>query len=105
MAETFRLNNLGILFRVKLVDCKLDEDFDTDNVVDQFIIFEKPDGTKLVMPATLVEDPNGSGIFFIEFIDTNGILDLIGNWSYTGKIITTSPAQELTSASVIFWVE
>ena len=105
MAEIFRLGDLGITFRVKLVDCALDMDFDVSTVVDQFIIFKKPDGTKLEKQAILVEDPISSGIFFLQFTNiTLSILDLIGNWSYAGKVITDS-GNVFTSASVLFWVE
>lgn len=104
MAEVFRLGDTGIPFRVKLVDCKLDEDFDVSNVTDQKIIFVKPNGIRLEVQAAKVEDPNGSGIFFIEFINTEpSILDLTGNWSYAGKILTAN--SKFTSATILFWVE
>ena len=105
MAEIFRLDDLGITWRVKLVDCKLDMDFDVSDVEDQFIIFIKPDGTRLEEQAILVEDPISSGIFYIQFSNvTTSILDLVGNWSYAGKVILDS-GSIFTSSSVIFWVE
>jgi len=109
MATIFALNHLGAGFQVKLADCIDMEVFDTANVIEQFIIFTKPNGTKIKKTATLVEDlPNNAGEFFITYVNTapevESILDLIGNWTYEGKVKLSNNDKFSTSQRFVFWV-
>lgn len=105
MATIFALNHLGAKFQVKLTDCVDDVDLDVSSVIQQSIIFTKPNGTKIEKVATLEEE---SGEFFITYINTDpdvtSILDLIGNWSYQGKVKLSNDDEFSTSQKFIFWV-
>ena len=57
MATVFALNHLGAAFQVKLKDCFNDADVDISAVVDQMLVFYKPNGTKFLKQAILVVDP------------------------------------------------
>ena len=109
MATIFALNHLGAKFQVKLVDCVTDNNINTSDVAEQFIVFYKPDGTRFEKTATLVEEPLASGNFFITYTNTNpeteSILDLIGNWQYAGKVKLNSDDEFQTSQRFVFWVE
>lgn len=108
MATVFALDHLGAKFQVKLVDCVSDANIDTADIAEQFIVFYKPDGTRFEKTATLVEEPAASGDFFITYANTSpetaSILDLIGNWSYAGKVKLNTDDEFQTSERFVFWV-
>lgn len=108
MAIIFALNHLGVGFQVKLTDCVDDTNFDVSSVVEQFIVFYKPDGTRFEKTATLEEEPAASGDFFITYTntipETESILDLIGNWEYAGKVKLNNNNEFQTSERFVFWV-
>lgn len=107
MGTRIALNSFPITFRVKLTDCVTGLDISTSNVIDQFIIFYRENGTNFQKQATLVEDPPASGIFFLEYINTipeTAILDGVGKWEYQGSVIITGGATPKTSERFVFWV-
>ena len=108
MARMIKLNNNASRFLVKLVDCQADQPFDLADVVDQFIIFTKTDGTTFEKQGTLVEDlPDNPGQFNIQYINNlpeTSILDLIGLWKYTGKVKLNTNDLAEASTKIIFWV-
>jgi len=108
VATVFALDHLGAKFQVKLVDCVSDDNIDVSNVVEQFIVFYKPDGTRFEKTATLVEEPAASGNFFITYTnttpETESILDLIGSWEYAGKVKLSTNDEFQTSERFVFWV-
>ena len=108
MATIFDLNHLGAQFQVKLTDCVDDSDLDTADVIEQFIVFYKPDGTSFEKTATLIEEPAASGDFFITYTnttpETESILDLIGKWEFAGKVKLVNDDTFQTSQRSIFWV-
>ncbi len=108
MATIFALNHFGARFQVKLVDCVDDTNLDVSNVVEQFIVFYKPDGTRFEKSAILIEEPAASGNFFITYTnttpETTSILDLVGNWEYAGKVKLNSNDEFQTSERFVFWV-
>lgn len=106
MATVFALNHLGAKFQVKLVDCVSNANIDTANVIEQFIVFTKPDGTKIEKVATLVDESGEDFITYTNTLpETESILDLIGNWNYAGKVkIETSNDEFSTSEKFVFWV-
>jgi len=108
MATIFSLNHLGAKFQVKLVDCVTDVNIDVSLVTEQFIVFYKPDGTRFEKTATLIEDPEFSGNFFITYTnttpETESILDLIGSWEYAGKVKLSTSDEFETSERFVFWV-
>jgi len=108
MATVFALDHLGGKFQVKLVDCVTEVNIDISDVVEQFIVFYKPDGTRFEKTATLIEEPPSSGNFFITYTNTSpeteSILDLIGNWQYAGKVKLTTNDEFQTSERFVFWV-
>ena len=108
MATIFALDHFGAKFQVKLVDCVSGANIDTADIVEQFIVFYKPDGTRFEKTATLEEEPAASGEFFITYMNTSpetvSILDLIGNWSYAGKVKLNTDDEFQTSQRFVFWV-
>ncbi len=102
------LNYLGGTFAVKLTDCITDADISTANISSQFIVFRKPDGTTFEKTATLEEFPASSGKFFITYVNESpeeSILDLIGNWEYGARVVTTDAIDHPTAKNIVFWVE
>jgi len=109
MATSFALDHLGAKFQVKLVDCVTDVNIDVSLVVEQFIVFYKPDGTRFEKTATLVEEPAASGDFFITYTnttpETESILDdNTNNWEYAGKVKLSTNDEFQTSQRFVFWV-
>lgn len=108
MATIFALDHLGAKFQVKLVDCVTDDNIDVSLVVEQFIVFYKPDGTRFEKTATLLEEPPSSGDFFITYTnttpETESILDLINSWEYAGKVKLSTDDEFQTSGRFVFWV-
>ena len=107
MATIFALDHLGAKFQVKLIDCIDDSNFNVLDVAEQFIVFRKPDGTKFEKTATLVEEPADSDDFFITYTNTDpetSILDLRGNWEYSGKVKLNNNDSFETSQASVFWV-
>jgi len=108
MATVFALDHLGAKFQVKLVDCVTDVNIDVSSVVEQFIVFYKPDGTRFEKTATLVEEPAASEDFFVTYTnttpETESILDLIGSWEYAGKVKLSNDDEFQTSERFVFWV-
>lgn len=108
MAIEFSLNQEGVTWRVKLTDCITKTPFSLTDVIDQFISFYKPDGTRIQKQGALVEDlPDNPGEFFIEYTNTSpeeSILDLLDFWEYAGvaELVTTDEFQ--TSQRQVFWV-
>ena len=106
MAVIFALNHLGAKFQVKLTDCIDDSDLDVSSVAEQSIIFTKPDGTKIEKVATLEVEGSDNLITYINTDpEVTSILDLIGNWSYSGKVKLNNNDEFSTSESFIFWVK
>jgi len=109
MATVFSLDHLGAKFQVKLVDCVSDNNIDTSDIAEQFIVFYKPDGTRFEKTATLEEEPAASGNFFVTYANTNpeteSILNLVGNWEYAGKVKLNDNDEFQTSERFLFWVE
>lgn len=108
MASIFALNHLGAKFQVKLTDCTDDSNINTADVVEQFIVFRKPNGVTFEKIAELIEDPPSSGEFFITYTNTTpevqSILDLRDNWEYAGKVKLSNNDSFQTSQRFVFWV-
>lgn len=108
MTDRFALNFFGLEWRVKLVDCVNDENFDVSTVDSAKIIFYKPDGIRLEKTARLVEDPAASGIFYITYAntapETTSILNLVGRYEFSGMVILTNLDSFQSSERSIFWV-
>jgi len=108
MATTFALDHLGAKFQVKLTDCVTDNNIDVSTVVEQFIVFYKPNGTSFEKVATLPQEPEASGNFFITYTNTapevTSILDLIGNWEFAGKVKLSNDDSFQSSERFVFWV-
>lgn len=108
MATVFALDHLGAKFQVKLTDCVSGANIDTSDVVEQFIVFTKPNGIKFEKTATLIEEPAASGDFFITYTnttpETESILDLIGSWEYAGKVKLNTDDEFQSSNGFVFWV-
>ncbi len=109
MADIFALDHFGVKFQVKLTDCVSGDDIDISNVTEQYIVFYKPDGTKFEKTATITEEPESSGDFFVTYTntqpETQSILDLVGDWEYTGKIKTSTINEFQASNRFVFWVK
>ena len=109
MATVFDLDHLGAQFQVKLVDCVSGNNIDIATVVEQIIVFYKPDGTRFEKTATLIEEPAASGDFFITYTnttpETESILDQVGDWTYAGKVKLVNNDEFQTSERFVFWVK
>ena len=65
MATSFALDHFGAKFQVKLTDCVSEDNIDVSDVIEQFIVFYKPDGTRSEKTATLEVEPPPTVDFFI----------------------------------------
>jgi len=107
MAIIHAIDQLGVKFKVKVNDCLTDTAFPEDDIIDQFIVFYKPDGTRFVKQAVLVADPMNIGTSFVQYQNTTpeaSILDLIGEWEYAAEITLNSTDTAQTSQRQVFWV-
>jgi hypothetical protein len=107
LAIIVTLDQLGTTWKVKLIDCISDQVVTTTNIASQSIEFTKSDGTKISKPATLEEDTENSGEFFIQYRNIppeESILDLIGSWTYQGAGILIDGSNFRTSERTVFWV-
>lgn len=108
MARTIGLDNNAGLFQAKIIDCQAVQPFDLTDVVDQFIVFYKPDGVKFEKQGVIVEDlPNNPGTFFIQYensLPEESIVDQRGIWEYTGKVKLNTGDFAEASTRIIFWV-
>ncbi len=101
MATRIALNQEGVLFQVKVIDCVTDSTIDTNSFQSQRIVFYKPDGTRFEEDAVI----NGE---FIEFQQPSGedsILDLIGSWQYSAEVTLQNTNVVETSQRFNFWVD
>jgi len=108
MATRFAINFLGARFRVKLIDCLTQADADVSAVIDQFLVFYRPDGSNFQKQATLVEDPPSSSIFFLEYTNTTpeaSILDQLNKWEYAGRVQLTNLDIFDSAERFVFWVK
>ena len=107
MALIISLNDDDVKFQVKVTDCTTDTAFDVDDIEeDVFMIFYKPDGTKITKDASLIVDPETPTESFVTYQNTEGsIFDMRGSWQYAAKItlITTNGSAQ-TSQRRVFWV-
>jgi hypothetical protein len=83
MALTFSRNDLGITYQVKLIDCIDMADRDVSDIVEQSIVFRKPDGTRFEKTATLDADPENPS----QVIPLNSI----GGNALNGTVLATIP--------------
>lgn len=106
MSVRFALDQLGVTFDVSVVDCMNGQPFDSNDIIDQKIVFYKPDGITFEKDATL-QNPTNPPTAFIQYINTTpelSILDLRGAWEYTGKITLTTTDTTQLSQRRVFWV-
>ena len=100
---------MGSVFKVKLLDCLDDTNFNAANVVDQFIILYKPDGTSTIHQGTLIEE---SGAWFVRYINGNdnpipedsSVFNLVGWYEYVAKIILVNGDIIQNSRRAGIWV-
>ena len=105
MVTIFALDHLGAKFQVKLTDCVTDNDIDVSDVVEQFIVFYKPNGISFEKTATLELEGSDNFITYTNTTpETVSILDLVGNWAFAGKVKLTSDDSFQTSERFVFWV-
>lgn len=107
MAVLFSLDQEGATWQVKVVNCISGTVFNVNDILNQKIVFYKPDGTRFEKDAVLVVDTQNPTESFIQYQNTNepSILDLIGSWQFTGEIelLTTDTVQ--LSQRAQFWVK
>jgi len=105
MATTFALDHLGAKFQVNLTDCVTDNNIDVSTVVEQFIVFYKPNGITFEKSATLEVEGSDSLITYTNTApEVTSILDLIGNWEFAGKIKLSNNDSFQSSERFVFWV-
>ena len=110
MADIFSLDQLGVRFTVKLIDCISNMPFDVSDVEpgSTFIRFYKSDGTEFQKSADLIPDPENVEEEIIEYINLppeESILDKRGVWEYAGGGELTNGANFQTSQRKVFWVK
>jgi len=107
MAIIHALDQLGVKFKVKVQDCVSDTPFDENDIIDQFIVFYKPDGTRFTKQAVLIADTLNPGTSFVQYQNTTpeaSILDALWFWEYAAIITLTSTDTAQTSQRQVFWV-
>lgn len=108
MARMIKLGNNGGRFLAKIIDCQAVQPFNLTDVVDQFIVFYKSDGTRFEKQGIIIEDlPDNPGEFFIQYVNDlpeESILDLRGKWEYTGKVELNTGDFAEASTTIVFWV-
>lgn len=107
MAIEFTLNQLGSIFKVKLINCISSQVVTTANIASVSIEFTKPNGLKFSKTATLEADIDNPGEFFIQYRNIpseTSILDLLEDWTYQGAGILIDGSNFKTSERTIFWV-
>jgi len=106
MVIIFSLDQEDIKIQIKVIDCVTDIPFGVLDIIDQKIIFYKPNGLRLDKQASLVEDTENLGEFFVQFQgEIPSFLDLIGSWEYAAEIQLFNNAITQTSQRVVFWVK
>lgn len=107
MAILHALDQLGVKFKVKVLDCVTDTPFDENDIIDQRIVFYKPNGLRFEKQADLVADTLNPGTSFVQYQNTTpeaSILDLIGSWEFAAEITLISTDIAQTSQRQVFWV-
>ena len=108
MVKMIKLNNNGGRFLAKIIDCQAVQSFNLTDVVNQFIVFYKSDGTRFEKQGIIIEDlPDNPGEFFIQYVNDlpeESILNLRGNWGYSGKVKLNTGDLAEASTQIIFWV-
>ena len=106
MAFIISLDDDDVKFQVKVTDCTTDTAFDDGDIEDEFMIFYKPDGTKITKDANLIKDIETPSESYVTYQNTEGsIFDLIGKWEYAAKItLVTTNGSAQTSQRRVFWV-
>ena len=100
MATRIALNQEGVLFQVKVIDCVTDSTIDTNSFQSQRIVFYKPDGIRFEKDAVI----DGEFIQFQQPAGEESILDLIGSWQYSGEVTLQNTNVVETSQRFNFWV-
>ena len=107
MAIVHKLNQEGVKFRVKVIDCLVNTAFDRNDITDQKMIFYKPNGTRFEKQAALVVDTVTPTESYVQYLNTSpeaSILDLKGEWEYAAEITLVSTDTTETSQAQVFWV-
>ena len=110
LLNKFALFQTGISLSSKLTDCIDDSAIDTADFNTVKIILYKPDGTRIDLAATLVDDPDNTGEKFITYTEntTGGsfvsILDITGYYEYTGYVKKNDNAEFESPNRTGFWV-
>ena len=108
MVKLIKKDNNGSRFLAKIIDCQASQPFNLDDVVNQFIVFYKPNGIVFEKQGTIIEDlPNNPGQFFIQYVNDlpeKSILDLRNSWEYTGKVELDTGDFAEASTRIVFWV-
>lgn len=109
MATIFSKNQMGVQFNVRLIDCITGAVFDIDDVMDQAIIFYKPDGIRLFKAGILVPDPeNPTQNTIIQYTNSSpeeSILDLVGKWEFSGEAVMMNGDMFESQERQVFWVK
>jgi len=103
----FSLGQEEIRVQVKVTDCISGDPFDVSDIIDQKIIFYKPNGLRLVKQADLVVDTENPGEFFIQFQGEipSFLDDKTSNWEYSAEIQLVNNAIAETTQRTIIWVK
>lgn len=107
MVTNFTLGQLTTTWEVKLINCISDTPFNVDNIDTVAIAFKKSDGTKFSKDGDLIVDPENPTEKLIQYRNIPpeiSILDLLGNWSYSGAGVLNDGGNFRTSQKKIFWV-
>lgn len=107
MALELTLNQLSVIFKVKLIDCISDVPFLLTDIATVAIVFVRTDGTTFSKVGTLEDDPENAEQKFIQYRNIppeTSILDMIGSWTYQGAGTLNNGGEFKTSERAIMWV-
>lgn len=105
VCRTVRLNDVGVIFTVTIVECDAEGDLivkDISAATVKELIFQKPDDAQTAVEQTAVFTTDGTD-GKIEYTAVGGDLDEVGRWFLEGRV--TLPTGVFTSSRGLFDVE
>lgn len=103
--STFRIDQLGVLFRARLYDSGASSAVDLSSASALSIEFQRPDGTRFTKSAAVTTPPGTDGYVQFENADPDdSVFDMAGAWKYRARV-TFTDADLLIGSWITFTVE
>ena len=109
MARVYRTDDNDARFSVKMTDCTGGDVPPKSSVAESKMVFKKPRGGIFEKDATLVDDVDNPGEYFVVYqnLPADGSIfdETDGHWEYWAKIKLIGDSTFQTSQRRIIWVE